>query len=94
MTRTAANPHADDTATAEITVGAAGGAPVASFTYMPETPVVGQEIAFTDTSSGMPESWEWSFGDGGTVTMHGTSQASPHVAGAAGTNWSRPNWNA
>ncbi len=41
-----------------------GAAPVASFTYAPTSPVVGQAIQFTDTSTGSPTSWAWNFGDG------------------------------
>jgi len=35
----------------------------ASFTFLPTTPTQGQQIQFTDSSSGA-SSWDWSFGDG------------------------------
>lgn len=36
------------------------------FSYVPTTPI---NIQFTDLSTGMPDSWLWDFGDGGTSTM-------------------------
>ena len=36
----------------------------ASFTYIPVSPVVGQSVQFTDTSTGNPTSWQWAFNDG------------------------------
>ncbi len=43
--------------------------PAASFTWSPDSPVVGQLISFTDTSSGDPSSWSWDFGDGSASTL-------------------------
>jgi hypothetical protein len=40
--------------------------PVASFTFSPANPRPGQEVQFSDTSSGGPTSWLWDFGDGQT----------------------------
>ena len=37
----------------------------AAFTRSPSSPVVGQTVTFTDTSTGEPTSWEWDFDDGG-----------------------------
>ena len=44
------------------------GTPVVDFTANDTTPAVSQAVSFTDTSSGTPTAWEWSFGDGGTST--------------------------
>lgn len=58
--------------------------PLVSFTWVPGSPLVGQQVSFTSTSSdpdGTIKSWAWSFGDGATA-----SGASPtHAYGAKGT---------
>ena len=41
---------------------------VASFTYSPATPVAGQPVQITDTSTGGPTSWQWNFGEGSSST--------------------------
>jgi PKD repeat protein len=43
-------------------------APSANFTASPTNGVAPLNVAFTDTSSGSPTSWAWTFGDGGTST--------------------------
>ena len=45
----------------------------ASFTYSPVSPVVGQAVQFTDTSTGLPTSWIWDFGDGTSSTAQNPS---------------------
>jgi PKD repeat protein len=40
----------------------------ASFTYGPRYPLVDHSVQFTDTSTGIPQSWLWDFGDGGRST--------------------------
>jgi PKD repeat protein len=51
----------------------------ASFTYSPASPVAGQAVQFTDTSTGSPTSWQWDFGDGTSSTVQNPS----HVYTAA-----------
>jgi len=45
----------------------------ASFIYSPNPPVAGQAVQFTDTSTGSPTSWQWSFGDGATSNTQNPS---------------------
>lgn len=52
----------------------------ASFTYSPASPIVGQSVQFTDTSTGSPTSWSWDFGEGGPST----SQNPSHTFASAG----------
>jgi PKD repeat protein len=56
--------------------------PVASFGFSPASPLPGQSVTFTDSSSNSPATQLWSFGDGGTATS-GTSVS--HAYAAAGT---------
>jgi PKD repeat protein len=42
--------------------------PVASFSLAPTSGPAPLDVAFTDTSTGAPTSWTWSFGDGATST--------------------------
>jgi PKD repeat protein len=60
------------------------GPPVASFSSAPTSPLAGQSVQFTDTSSDPDNaivSWNWNFGDGAT-----SSQQNPaHSFSAAGT---------
>lgn len=51
------------------------GIPVASFSFAPGIPAVGQPIAFQDTSTGGPTSWTWDFGDGTTSMDQNPSHA-------------------
>ncbi len=45
----------------------------ADFTWSPLAPGVGEEVAFTDTSTGSPSRWSWSFGDGSTSSLQNPS---------------------
>jgi PKD repeat protein len=70
------------------------GPPTVNFTFSPSTPVTGQAVQFTDTSTGSPTSWSWNFGDGGTSTVPnpthtfgtGTYQVSLTASNAGGSN--------
>jgi PGF-pre-PGF domain-containing protein len=55
--------------------------PTASFTGIPTTGAVPLTVQFTDTSTGSPTSWNWSFGDG----SYRTSQNPLHTYSAIGT---------
>jgi len=54
---------------------------VASFAYIPASPVAGQAVQFTDTSMGSPTSWQWNFGDG----TSSTAQSPSHSYATAGS---------
>jgi PKD repeat protein len=54
--------------------------PAASFSFSPDAPVAGEEVLFSDTSSGDPTSWSWDFGDGATSTDRNPA----HVFAVAG----------
>ncbi|TAJ43968.1 PKD domain-containing protein [Methanofollis fontis] len=56
-------------------------APIADFTADGTSGTAPLTVQFTDTSSGAPTSWEWSFGDGNTST----DQHPTHTYTAAGT---------
>jgi len=47
----------------------------ASFTYSPALPAEGQAVQFTDSSTGVPTSWQWDFGDGATSSSQNPSHA-------------------
>ena len=55
--------------------------PVAAFTFSPASPQTNAPVTFTDTSTGGPTSWQWSFGDGGTSTLRNPTHTYA-VAGA------------
>ncbi len=55
--------------------------PTASLTYSPATPTANAPVTFTDTSTGNPTSWQWSFGDGGTSTQRNPT----HTYAGSGT---------
>jgi len=54
----------------------------ADFSFEPESPMVGETVSFTDTSTGGPTSWTWDFGDG---TVNSTEQNPEHSYQEAGT---------
>ncbi|HJQ39756.1 MAG TPA: PKD domain-containing protein [Thermoanaerobaculia bacterium] len=68
------------------TIFVANGAPTvpavnAAFDASTSTPSVGENVTFTDRSSGSPTTWIWSFGDGSTST----AQNPVHSYGGPGT---------
>ena len=56
-------------------------APTSAFTFTPTAPTIGQTVAFTDSSTGSPTAWLWTFGDGTTSTLQNPS----HSYASAGT---------
>lgn len=70
--------------------GGGGGAPAASFGVSPSNPVASQLVAFTDTSTGSPTSWLWTFGDGATSTAqhptHAYASSGTYTVSLAATN--------
>ncbi len=54
------------TATASGVVNVGTIQPITAFTAIPTTACVGQNIQFTDQSTGNPNSWFWTFGDAST----------------------------
>ncbi|MEX2183071.1 MAG: S8 family serine peptidase [Chloroflexota bacterium] len=60
-----------------ITGGGGGGggtAPIADFSGTPTSGTAPLTVQFTDTSTGVPTSWSWNFGDGGTSTAQHPSR--------------------
>jgi beta propeller repeat protein/parallel beta-helix repeat protein len=56
-----------------ITIASASMAPVASFTTNVTSGTVPFAVQFTDTSTGVPTAWNWTFGDGSFSTLQNTS---------------------
>ncbi|HVP95346.1 MAG TPA: PKD domain-containing protein [Methanoregulaceae archaeon] len=64
--------------------------PVAHFTANPQSGSIPLTVAFTDTSTGYPTSWQWNFGDGSTSTLpnplHTYSNAGSYTVGMTVSN--------
>ncbi len=60
-----------------------GSPPIASFTCAPVNPFVGQSVVCTDTSTGAPDQWSWTFQDGTPSTS--TAQNPTVVFGSQGS---------
>ncbi len=54
---------------------------VASFIFSPSSPTTGQNIIFSNTSSGSPDSWSWNFGDNTTSTLNNPT----HIYSSSGS---------
>ena len=73
-----------------ITVNPPPQGPVANFTATPRSGDAPLAVRFTDTSSGIPTGWSWTFGDGGTSSeadpFHTYSIAGNYTVGLTVTN--------
>jgi PKD repeat protein len=52
-----------------------------NFTYTPASPVKGQPVQFTDTSTGSPILWRWDFGDGTGTTSTSKNPSYTYTTG-------------
>ncbi len=75
VTLVASNSYGSKSTTKAVTVVEGRTAPSARFLFGPASPLVGQTVSFSDTSTGNPTSWSWSFGDGGTSTASNPTHA-------------------
>jgi PKD repeat protein len=74
--------ESNDTSLFKSAVSATPDPPVAAFTFSPATPTTGQNVVFTDASTGgAVDTWAWDFGDGSTSTV----QNPTHAFASAGT---------
>jgi PKD repeat protein len=80
VTLTVTNASGSNTLTKTNYITISAPAPVANFTGTPTSITVGSSVSFSDTSTGNPTSWAWTFGDPG-----GTSNVGPNVAHAYNT---------
>lgn len=71
----AGNSAASNTATATIASAPVTPAVGAAFDVSTQSPSTGQNVAFTDRSSGAPTRWSWSFGDGATSAAQNPTHA-------------------
>ncbi len=56
-------------------------APTADFNFSPSSPRAGEQVSFSDQSTGFPTAWLWDFGDGGSSD----EQSPTHVFATSGT---------
>jgi PKD repeat protein len=82
VTLTAANSGGQNATAKDIDVAATVLAPIADFSFSPESPTTGTIVQFTDRSTGgTPTTWSWDFGDGGG----GSGATATHTFQNAGT---------
>ncbi len=82
------SPQTDDIQAIQYlyTTGSLGTLPVANFSFTPASPMAGSPVAFTDSSTGSPISWTWSFGDPASGASNSSTEQNPsHAFSGAGT---------
>ncbi len=88
VTLTASNASGSSVSARAVTVAAGGPAqqlPRADFFYAPLAPAAGVPVQFSDSSSGTPTTWEWSFGDPASGSRNLSSVRNPsHTFPSAG----------
>jgi uncharacterized repeat protein (TIGR01451 family) len=87
---TATNSGGSNTATKSGYITVTVALPTADFTASPTNGTVPLTVQFTDTSTGAPTAWSWSFGDGGTSSSRNPSHqytvAGTYTVGLTATN--------
>jgi PKD repeat protein len=88
VSHTATNTSGTSTPVVKSVVVSLAAPPTASFTFSPFSPVTGQTVFFTDTSTGSPAptSWAWNFGEPASGAFNTSTQQFPtHAFASAGT---------
>jgi len=70
---TATNAYGNNTNTKNNYISVTSGAPVANFSGTPTVGVPSLAVTFTDSSTGSPTAWSWTFGDSSTSTAQNPS---------------------
>ncbi len=81
-------PQADDILGIQFlyTTGSLGTLPDANFSFAPGSPAAGSPVTFTDSTTGSPISWSWTFGDPASGASNTSTQRNPtHIFSGAGT---------
>ncbi|MEP6800494.1 MAG: PKD domain-containing protein [Acidobacteriota bacterium] len=89
VTLTASNATGSSVSARAVTAAPAGPAaqpPRADFFYAPVVPAAGVPVQFSDSSSGAPITWEWSFGDPASGSRNSSAVRNPsHTFSSTGS---------